>query len=394
MNKYSAGFHSLMSEAGILSSRSFDLYIRDVLGFGSTQDMNLDGFDFEPIMQLGFDYEQLQAENKLDVMATYTDKDSEAIPFGSKGFTTSRGVVPRQKARHIMDEDDYRKYLLAVQQLNFQNESVRDYALDMLFTKLTDITAAHRTSMLYQRDQMVSNRGLTLTAANNPRGLKAVSFTASIPENNVTTLTSTKRWFTDNEKATEGTASDPVNDVRNIVRAIKHAGYLNIVCEVDEVSFFEDMRHSKWQAALGYQLMPALRTAAGNDDNAIAVAAGASDEEIKRAFAAIIGCTVKFRTGLVAIETYDSATKSLKKNKIRSFNPNTYVFYPEGALGTIKVVAPLLPDNGAMYGQILGGKGIIQYEYDAKTKTQDWWSELTALCVPNRSEEMFYLVTK
>ena len=121
MNKYSNGFYTLMEEAGILSSKSFSLYIRDVVGFGNLQDLNLDGFSWDPISSLTFDYEQLIASNRLKVMATYVDKDSEAIPLGTEGFEAIRGVIPRQKARFLWDEDDYRKYLDAVSKLDFQN---------------------------------------------------------------------------------------------------------------------------------------------------------------------------------------------------------------------------------------------------------------------------------
>lgn len=393
-NKYSKGFHTLMSEAGILSTPSFSAYISEVLGFGESQAMNLDGFSFEDAMQIEFDYEQIQLENRIKVMATYTDKDSEAIPFGSKGFETSRGVVPRQKARFIMDEDDYRKYLITVQNLQLQNQSVKDYALNLLFNGLSDITDAHQTSMLYQRDQMVSHRNLTLSADNNPRGIKNLTFDASIPEANITELKTTYRWFTDAQKTTEGANSDPVNDLKKLIRTIRRKGYVSLTMEVDEVSFFEDMNHSKWQTAIGYALVPSLLMSPSNDTNARSIGAGASDDDIKAAFKKIVGITdVRFRQGLVGVEKLDGSTKELTRVPFRSFDANTYVIYPSGPLGTIKVVAPLLPDDSAMYGQMLGGKGIIQYEYDAKSKTQDWWSELTALCVPNRSKEMYYLLT-
>lgn len=394
MRKYNEGFYSLMDEAGILSSKSFDLYIKDVIGFGNSQALNLDGFSFEPTMQMEFDYEQLQVENNIKVMATYTDKDSEAIPFGSKGFETSRGVIPRQKARFLMDEDEYRKYLIAVTQMDFQNMTAKEYALNILFNKMTDIRDAHDTSMTYQRDQMVSAGGVTLDTDNNPRGIKGVTFSASIPKENITTLTSNKRWFTDSEKKTEGTESDPVGDIMKIIRMMKRKGYNNITIEVDEVSFYDDMNHSKWQTKIGYALTPSLILAADNDANARMVGANATFEEQKRAFEKITGCTVKYKQGLVGVEKLNSSSKKLERVAFRSFKENTYVFYPTGPLGTIKVVAPLLPDSTHLYGRILGGKGIIQYEYDAKSKTQDWWSELTALCVPNRSAEMFYLYTK
>lgn len=400
-NRYSQGFYTLMDEAGILSSKSFSLYVRDVVGFGNIQDLNLDGFSWDPVSSLTFDYEQMIASNRLKVMATYVDKDSEAIPFGTEGFASVRGVVPRQKARFIWDEDDYRKYLDAVSKLDFQNTTAKQYALDLLFNGLSDIKNAHELSMTYQRDQMVSNRALTLTADNNPRGIKGLTFVANVPAANVTTKTGTARWYTDasnKDTSHEGTAADPVKDIRTIVRNMKRQGMNNIILEVDEQSWLEDMDHSKWRTAIGYALRPDLVLAASNDANALAVGNNAGDDEVKVAFAKIIGiplANIRFRQGLAAVETLSGKgpDATLVRTSMRTFNANTYVFYPAGPLGTIKSVLPLVPDSSAMYATFFGGKGLIQYEYDAKSKTQDWWSELTALCVPNRPQEMYYLIT-
>ncbi len=398
MNRYSNGFYTLMEEAGILSSKSFSLYIKDVVGFGNLQDLNLDGFSWDPVSSLTFDYEQLIASNRLKVMATYVDKDSEAIPFGTEGFESARGVVPRQKARFLWDEDDYRKYLDAVSKLDFQNTTAKQYALDLLFNGLSDIKSAHELSMTYQRDQMVSNRELYLSADNNPRGIKGLHFYAQVPDANVTTLTGNARWYTDADKTTEGSSADPVKDIRTIVRNMKRKGYTNIILEVDEQSWYDDMDHSKWRTAIGYEIRPDLVLAASNDANALAVGKAAGDDAVKAAFAKIIGiplANIKFRQGLAAVEKLNGKGPDAKLQRVsfRTFNANTYVFYPAGPLGTIKSVLPLVPDSKAMYATFFGGKGLIQYEYDAKAKTQDWWSELTALCVPNRPQEMFYLIT-
>lgn len=400
-NRYSQGFYTLMDEAGILSSKSFSLYIRDVVGFGNIQDLNLDGFTWDPVSSLTFDYEQLIVSNRLKVMATYTDKDSEAIPFGTEGFESARGVVPRQKARFIWDEDDYRKYLDAVSKLDFQNTTAKQYALDLLFNGLSDIKNAHELSMTYQRDQMVSNRELYLTADNNPRGIKGLHFYAQVPDSNVTELTADTRWFSSATEKTVANANanaDPVGDIKKIIRNMKRKGMTNIVMEVDEQSWLDDMDHPKWRTAIGYLVRPDLVLAANNDANALIVGNNVGDEELKSAFARIIGiplANIKFRQGLAAVETLQGKGPDAKlvRTAMRTFNANTYVFYPAGPLGTIKSVLPLVPDSSAMYATFFGGKGLIQYEYDAKSKTQDWWSELTALCVPNRPQEMFYLIT-
>ena len=255
--------------------------------------------------------------------------------------------------------------------------------------------------MTYQRDQMVSNRELYLTADNNPRGIKGLHFYAMVPDANVTTLSGNYRWFTDpdnKDTAHQGSSSDPVKDMRTVIRAMKRKGWRNIVLEVDEQSWLEDMDHTAWRTAIGYLLRPDLVLAANNDANALAVGNNAGDHEVKAAFAKIIGiplANIKFRQGLAAVETLSGKgpDATLVRTSMRTFNANTYVFYPAGPLGTIKSVLPLVPDSSAMYATFFGGKGLIQYEYDAKSKTQDWWSELTALCVPNRPQEMFYLIT-
>lgn len=401
MNKYSEGFYTLMEEAGILSSKSFSLYIRDVVGFGNLQDLNLDGFSWDPISSITYDYEQLIASNRLKVMATYTDKDSEAIPFGTEGFESARGVIPVQKARFLWDEDDYRKYLDAVSKLDFQNMTAKQYALNLLFNGMSDIKNAHELSMTYQRDQMVSNRQLSLTADNNPRGIQGLTFQAMVPAGNVTTLAGNYCWFTDpsnKDTAHQGSSSDPVKDMRTIIRSMKRKGWKDIIVEVDEQSWLEDMDHTAWRTAIGYQLRPDLVLAANNDANALAVGNNAGDDQVAAAFAKIIGiplANIKFRQGLAAVEKLQGKGPDAKlvRTSMRTFNANTYVFYPAGPLGTIKSVLPLVPDGKAIYATFFGGKGLIQYDYDVKAKVQDWWSWLSVLCVPNRPQEMFYLIT-
>ena len=187
--------------------------------------------------------------------------------------------------------------------------------------------------------------------------------------------------------------------MRTIIRKMKRAGYEDIVVEVDYLSFLEDMDHPKWRTAMGYKMRPDLIVnGTNNDANALAVGREAGDDELRSLFAKIIGVTaenIKFRKGVAGIERLEGkgVDAVLKRTKIRTFNANTYVFYPAGPLGTIKTAAALTPDDSAIYAKFFGDRGIIQYDYDVKAKTQDWFSELYALCVPTRPQEMYYLIT-
>lgn len=406
MDKY-YGLDTLMEFKGITSNEAFQVYYNQVLAKNESESLNLSGFNVWDVPQIDFTYEQLEVEDQIKVMATYVDLNSEPIPLGTKGFNVLRGSIPRQKARFVIGENDYRKQMITLEKINTAARmvgdnpagSVKEFLTKLLFGGLSELQEAHVGSLNYQVGQMKSAAGVTLTDANNPRGIQNITFSAYVPAENITTLTSTKRWFTDAGKSTEGTASTPVQDIKNLIRAAKER-YENVVLEVDEKSFFEDMQHSKWQIALGYAMMPTLVATTGmgaeGQAAAAAVASQASEDAIKAAFEKILGSNVRveYSKTICGIEKWDTVSSSLKRSKIRAFNANTYLARPEGNIGIIKNVAPLRPDSSAISAMMFGNKGIIEYRYDAKHKVQDWCSELTALVVPNRPKDMFYLYTK
>lgn len=395
-----------MASNGITSSDAFMAYYLQVLSRREDQNLNEIGFEEWDVPQIDFDYKMLEVEDQIKVMATYVDLNSDPIPLGTKGFNTLSGSIPRQKARWELGENDYRKELITLQNLQvaatFMNqspaESIQNYLAKLLFGGLSEIQDAHIGSISYQVGQMKSVGAVTLTNTNNPRGIQNITFSAQIPQTNITTLTSTARWFTNDAKTTEGSASDPVNDIKKMVRDAKEV-YDSVTVEVNEESFFEDMKHSKWAIALGYQLSPALLVSAGvtadAQNTAKAIAATASDDATKAAFKAIIGADeVIYNKTRCGVEVWDDTNKKLVRNKLWAFNKDTYLVRPSGKVGIKKNVVPLRPDPSAISATIFGGHGIIEYRYDARTKYQDWVSELTVLCVPTRPRDMFILHTK
>ena len=405
MNQY-YGLDTLMASNGINSSDAFMAYYLQVLSRRESQNLNEIGFEEWDTPQIDFDYKMLEVEDQIKVMATYVDLNSEPIPLGSKGFNTLTGSIPRQKARWILGENDYRKEMIVMENLNiaarFTNqspgESIKNYLAKLLFGGLSEIQDAHIGSISYQVGQMKSNGAVTLTDTNNPRGIQNITFSAQIPNANITTLTDAYRWFTDSDKTTEGASSDPVNDLKSRVRDAKEK-YQSVTVEVQENSFFQDMKHSKWQIALGYAMNPSLIMYAGVGDDgkaaAAAIAANASDDAVKAAFKAVIGADeVIFNKTVCGVEVWDKSEKKLVRNKLQAFNDNTYLIRPSGKVGIKKNVIPLRPDASAISALIFGGRGIIEYRYDARTKVQDWVSELTVLCVPTRPRDMVILHTK
>ena len=395
------GLDSLMTSKGITSNVTFDAYLKEVFSKRENQDANLVGFLWAPA-QLDFTFKTLRAMKTIDVMASYVAYNSPAIPSGHKTeITTQEGTIPRMKYAVVRGENDYRKQLIALKEIlavaNFANKSedvaLREFISRQLFFVIDEIVTSFKESLNYQVGQMKSKGKIVLDDNSNPRGTVRTTITAQIPDSNFMT----KGWF---EKAADGTltavaGSNPITDIRNFHRELrwKANGYQNITDELSEKYIYQLLEHPEVLKAIGYYSTGlGLRYTKQNDENALAVARGMQLEAQKDAFRRLIECdeliTSKTQCG---VEKLNPATKTYERTLVDAFDPESYLIRPQGNVGEIKNVVPLRPDGQAIVGGVYGGKGIIEYVYDRDTRTQRWQGELTALAVPNRPEDMYYM---
>ena len=388
------GLESLMASKGINSSKIFTAYLKEVFSKRESQDENLEGFVWDT-PQLDFTYEMLEAEKNVEVMASYVDLNSPAVPLRKlTKLDVLKGTIPRMKASVVRGENDYRKQLIALNEVksiaNFGNTNestaVSAFLSKQLFFAVDDIISAFKNSLNYQVGQMKSNAGLTLTDKNNPYGSIRATFTANVPGANHFV----KTWFTDTN-GTENTSSTPVDDIRNFVRELKWKvnGYSNVAVEMSEKFLYKLLSHSDVLKAIGYALTGlGLRYTKANDDNAIAVARGTALEAQKEALRRVLEVDELITSKTVCVAT--PATTSEAATPMDAFNDGVVLVRPTGTIGVIKNVAPLRPDSQAIVGSIYGGRGIIEYVYNRDTREQRWMGELTALAVPTRPKDMYY----
>ena len=388
------GLDSLMASKGINSSKIFTAYLKEVFSKRESHDENLEGFVWDT-PQLDFTYEMLEAEKNVEVMASYVDLNSPAVPLRKlTKLDVLKGTIPRMKASVVRGENDYRKQLIALNEVksiaNFGNTdestAVSAFLSKQLFHSVDDIISAFKNSLNYQVGQMKSNAALTLTDENNPYGSIRATFTANVPEDNHFV----KTWFTDTN-GTENPSSTPVDDIRNFVRELKWKvnGYSNVAVEMSEKFLYKLLSHSDVLKAIGYALTGlGLRYTKANDDNAIAVARGAALEAQKEALRRVLEVDELITSKTVCVAT--PATTSEAATPMDAFNDGVVLVRPTGTIGVIKNVAPLRPDSQAIVGSIYGGRGIIEYVYNRDTREQRWMGELTALAVPIRPKDMYY----
>lgn len=390
------GLDTLMSNKGITDSVTFNAYLKEVLSKRESQGENLEGFVWD-VPQIDFTYEMIEAEKSIEVMASYVDLNSPALPAGKKTeLIKLTGSIPRMKYAVARGENDYRKQLIMLNEVKsvaaFTNKSesvaVSQFLSKELFYAVDEIAAAVKNSLNYQVGQMKSTAALTLTDANNPRGSIRATFSAQVPVGNTTEA----NWFT--KAGTEKTGTDPVKDLRNFIRELrwKANGYENIAVEINEKFLYKLFSHSAVTAALGYAATGvALRANPDNADNASAVGAALSFEAQKEAFRKLIEAdeliSNKTQCG---IEKWNSSTKRFERTLVNAFEEGVVLIRPTGTVGVIKNVVPLRPDGQAIVGDLYGGRGIIEYNYNRDTREQRWQGELTALAVLTRPNDMYY----
>jgi hypothetical protein len=343
--------------------------------------LDVPGFKFAAEMQLDFTYEQIQKELGLNIMASYVDLDSPAIPDAPQGAILHTGRIPRMKKVEYYNEDKYRKMLIAEQRFGANSDRVFESALTELFITADNLIGGHINSLSYQRHQIVSTGKFTLTAENNPNGIKGLTFSSHVPTANVNTLSGTKRWWTNEEKTTEGSAATPVEDMVAMVETARAKGVKGHF-EVNAATLTKILNHSKVAGVIGINALPASTAEAQ-----AAFAATFSRARKKAILEELVGASI------VEID-HKVVTQKITKGAVEnvlfdSFDANVVVFVPDGNLGEIITVEPIAIEGGK-YATFLGGRGLLTVGADYVKKCQSFNTEMTSLVVPNLPQYMWY----
>jgi len=257
---------------------------------------------------------------------------------------------------------------------------------EVLFDNTNDLLEGIHNSLSYQRHQMVSAGKFELTASNNPDGIKAVTFSANIPAENQKTLTGTSRWFTDNA-GTVGTASKPIDDLRDMQDKMEDKGVMNYHWEVDKRTLKSCLNHPSIKSAIGSYIFPN----SGQTDITGSVSVLGIDRQIQ-ALEAILGCPIKQIDKIVAVDKFDKTVGKVVKSQIRAFNANVWALVPDGALGNIQSVRPIpVGVENARVALSDGGRTFLCQWFDPKVRMQYIEAEHTSLVVPDKPQYMFRL---
>ena len=359
-----------------------------------------DGFGWDPEIQLDYTYEQLIASLGIVTLPVYVDADSEGLDKSLGEFKIGTNQIPTQKHRYPLSAKMLRERMLMVQKFGEAalNQETQNALLELLYESTDKLLAGNRNALTHQRMQVVSKGQFTIDVANNPRGIKGLTFDFGIPAANKETLSGENRWWKNAEHtpANQGTSSDPLLYLKNKRKAMRKAGFPNGHFEIAADLFDDLLTHTKVLERIGLALYPMAASATNPGTAAQGYATNMTDEAKKAAIESIIGCPIVPRDSRAAVEKFDDATKAIKATTIENFDPLNVAFVPDGQIGTIKSVKPIVftDDPTMRYAWYDGGRTLLTQRFESKTRSMYVESEMAVLCVPNMPQYMcVYTVT-
>jgi hypothetical protein len=92
------------------------------------------------------------------------------------------------------------------------------------------------------------------------------------------------------------------------------------------------------------------------------------------------------------VEKFNPTTRLIETVEVPSFEDDVLVYVPNGIIGDVQcgyIVAMETP--GARIARYDGGRTLLRQVFNDATMTQTIKSEVTGLCVPNKTRHMYYL---
>lgn len=354
--------------------------------------MVIDGFEFAP-PSINYTWQQLIAATTVTTLPTYVDPESpgyEKQRGSAKGLT---GNIPTQKAFYSLNRTIVREKMQLIQRFG---QSALDADMQAVFMNLIDesvdgLIKGYYNSLTNQRMQVVSTGKFKIDATNNPRGIKDITFDFGIDQSHFDTLSGQNRWFTNTDKTTEGTSSDPIRYMKDMVKKIRRDFHYYGPLKIEMAKEMLDalITHSKVLTRIGRLLYP-LAVTDTTGATALQYAQNLDDTAIIAAITRLVGVEIVARDSKAYVDEWNTEDGTLTQKEIENFSLTNIAFIPTGTIGNIQGVTPLTlgtkPEDVAFYDN---NRLVLTQRMNPETHSIYIESEAAELCVPNLPKYMF-----
>lgn len=353
--------------------------------------MVIDGFEFAPT-SINYTWQQLVAATTVTTLPTYVDPESPGYEKQRGSAKGETGSIPTQKAFYSLNRTIVREKMQLMQLFGQAalNQDMMNVIMGLLDESADGLIKGYYNSLTNQRMQIVSTGKFKIDATNNPRGIKDITFDFGIDASHFDTLSGTQRWWTNADKSTEGTASDPIAYMKNKVKEIrnKYHYYGPLKIEMAKEMMDAILSHSKVLKRIGMMLYP-LSSVDNSGATALAYAQNLADDAIKQALVRLVGCEIVERDSKAYVDDW-TEDGVLTQKEIENFSLTNISFIPQGTIGNIQGVTPLTmgyePSKVAFFDD---NRLVLSQRMNPETHSIYIESEAAELCVPSLPKYMF-----
>lgn len=353
--------------------------------------MVIDGFEFAPT-SINYTWQQLVAATTVTTLPTYVDPESPGYEKQRGSAKGETGSIPTQKAFYSLNRTIVREKMQLMQMFGQAalNQDMMNVIMGLLDESADGLIKGYYNSLTNQRMQIVSTGKFKIDATNNPRGIKDITFDFGIDASHFDTLSGTQRWWTNADKSTEGTASDPIAYMKNKVKEIrnKYHYYGPLKIEMAKEMMDAILSHSKVLKRIGMMLYP-LSSVDNSGATALAYAQNLADDAIKQALVRLVGCEIVERDSKAYVDDW-TEDGVLTQKEIENFSLTNISFIPQGTIGNIQGVTPLTmgyePSKVAFFDD---NRLVLSQRMNPETHSIYIESEAAELCVPSLPKYMF-----
>ena len=342
---------------------------------------NLDiaGFTFNDDLLDDFTFEQVENYVGIAPLAAVVDPDSPAIPFGRKGQSLGTGKIPRMKTVEYLNEAKVRTLKKLIRRRDVGYAEIQASAGASIGEIIANQVASFTNALTYQRDQMVSTGGVVYNATNNPYGIN-LTLSARVPSANKYAVNSGNGWFAATTYAAVA-SSDPVQDMKNLVEVARQKGMTACHFEMNNLVIDRLLAHS--QVIEDIKLRFSL-----NATYTVTSLKPFTRAEQVAALSALVGKPIVEKDHISSVEYNDGGV--LAERNFASFSDANVVLVPDGNIGEILTVEPMLFEGGR-YAFAFGRKAAFTIGTDYVKKCQSYSGEMTSVVAPDKPRLMFYL---
>ena len=372
---------------------AFDLWVNDMFAekYNAEETFAQMGFPLNPNLPINPTYEQVEATIRPYTVAAYVDIDSDGPTKSTDGFLLKTGGLPTFKHEIVLNRKILREKMMFAKELGRTTPEMEQVVMQLLFNGVDDLLGGNYNTFRNQRNRIVSNKGkLVIDKTNNPFGV-AIELDFGVPTKNIID----SKWY---KRATNGTVTqnttvgktiipiEVMQDVKDNAEQVDFAGPGHWECS--KKTWRTLARLDYFRAAYVLHFRPDISDAGQQ----LAFGKTIADSALKAFIEDAIGASIVVIDNKEFVEKFNPTTRKVETKEIPSFEDDVLVYVPDGAIGDVQCGKPIYMETpGARVSLYDGGRTLIRQVFNDENMVQVVKSEVTGLCVPNKTRHMYYL---